>query len=97
MDNQGSAASSGTVGRLVRLESRQSGKMRRARQEAIGFGGAIELADGEPCSHPGCANHVTKPCEVCHRKAAMGVGWMPARKQSNASLEPLARKDTNEQ
>lgn len=23
--------------------------------------------DGKPCEHPGCMNHVTHPCENCHR------------------------------
>ena len=26
-----------------------------------------ELKDGEPCSHRGCLNHVTHPCEGCGR------------------------------
>ena len=26
-----------------------------------------EYADGEPCSHPGCCNHITHPCEGCGR------------------------------
>lgn len=30
-----------------------------------------ELKDGEPCS-PGCANHVTHPCECCERIQAQG-------------------------
>ena len=25
------------------------------------------MKDGEPCSHPGCLNHVTHPCEGCGR------------------------------
>jgi len=25
--------------------------------------------DGEPCSHPGCLNHITHPCERCGRTA----------------------------
>ena len=25
--------------------------------------------DGVPCSHPGCLNHVTHPCEGCGRVA----------------------------
>ena len=28
--------------------------------------------NGEPCSHPGCKNHFTHPCEVCFRIGAMG-------------------------
>ena len=26
-----------------------------------------EYDDGEPCSHIGCLNHVTHPCENCGR------------------------------
>jgi hypothetical protein len=29
------------------------------------------LKDGEPCSHPGCAHHLTHPCERCGRVAAI--------------------------
>ena len=25
------------------------------------------LKPGEPCSHPGCCNHITHPCEGCGR------------------------------
>ena len=28
--------------------------------------------DGEPCSHTGCRNHITHPCERCFRIAARG-------------------------
>lgn len=28
-----------------------------------------ELKDGEPCSHKGCLNHVSHPCEGCGRIA----------------------------
>lgn len=28
-----------------------------------------KLIDGVPCSHPGCLNHVTHPCEGCGRIA----------------------------
>jgi hypothetical protein len=31
-----------------------------------------DLKDGEPCQHPGCANHVTHPCECCGRTQARG-------------------------
>jgi hypothetical protein len=30
--------------------------------------GATGFTDGEPCSHPGCRNHVTHPCEGCGRQ-----------------------------
>jgi hypothetical protein len=26
--------------------------------------------NGVPCSHPGCLNHITHPCEVCGRFGA---------------------------
>ena len=29
--------------------------------------GIFTLKDGEPCSHPGCLNHITHPCEGCGR------------------------------
>jgi len=29
-----------------------------------------ELEPGEPCGHPGCANHISHPCEGCGRIAA---------------------------
>ena len=25
------------------------------------------MRDGEPCSHRGCLNHISHPCEVCGR------------------------------
>lgn len=30
----------------------------------------LPLPDGVPCSHPGCASHVTHPCEGCGRIGA---------------------------
>ena len=30
------------------------------------------LRDGEPCSHPGCADCRTRPCEICRRFQARG-------------------------
>jgi len=30
---------------------------------------AEPLQDGEPCKHPGCLHHATRPCEVCGRIA----------------------------
>lgn len=32
--------------------------------------GPEPLRDGEPCSHTGCASHVTHPCEGCGRRRA---------------------------
>ncbi len=31
----------------------------------------VPLKDGEPCSHPGCVNHLTHPCEQCGRVGAV--------------------------
>jgi len=33
----------------------------------------ISLADGEPCTHIGCLNHITHPCEGCGRIAGRRV------------------------
>lgn len=35
--------------------------------KSIMFGGLEEHKDGEPCSHRGCRNHTTHPCEGCGR------------------------------
>lgn len=32
-----------------------------------------ELRDGEPCSHPGCLHHISKPCEGCGRVGGRSV------------------------
>lgn len=56
-------------------------------------------ADDEPCSHPGCAHHVSHPCEGCGRIEArgeyrpwvnqfLGEFWAP----SHARLRKLARE-----
>jgi hypothetical protein len=29
-----------------------------------------QLKPGQPCSHPGCRNHIKHPCEGCGRYAA---------------------------
>jgi hypothetical protein len=31
--------------------------------------------DGEPCSHHGCLNHVSHPCEGCGRIKGQGIGF----------------------
>jgi len=31
------------------------------------------VREGEPCLHPGCLQHITHPCEVCHRVGGRGV------------------------
>lgn len=41
-------------------------------------GDIIELADGEPCGHPGCLHHTTHPCEGCGR-----IGGRSADSSSN--------------
>ena len=39
----------------------------------------IEIfGDGQPCTHPGCASHLTHACEVCGRKGAKGVATVAA-------------------
>jgi hypothetical protein len=42
----------------------------------------VELEPGQPCDHPGCAAHVSHPCEGCGRYAAgtrngpdLGAAW----------------------
>lgn len=35
--------------------------------------GDSPLAQGEPCSHPGCQNHYLQPCEGCGRIRAMDL------------------------
>jgi len=32
--------------------------------------------DGEPCTHRGCQNHVSHPCECCNRISANGEAWI---------------------
>lgn len=34
---------------------------------------AIELQDGHPCSHLGCKQHISHPCEGCGRIGAKGI------------------------
>jgi hypothetical protein len=36
--------------------------------------------DGEPCTHRGCAHHMTHPCEVCGRILARGEAYAPSKK-----------------
>lgn len=33
----------------------------------------IGLPDGMPCSHPGCLNHISHPCEGCGRIGGMTI------------------------
>ena len=48
--------------------------------ELIDTGFLETLPDGVPCSHPGCLNHVTHPCEGCGRISGRskvdGLLWM---------------------
>ena len=49
--------------------------------------------EGEPCHHPGCANHVTHPCEGCGRIAARGV--VQAKFTPDEISEGLKRLEKN--
>lgn len=49
----------------------------------------IIYKDGEPCKYPGCAHHVTHPCEACGRIMARGDFTMP--KWSLDLLEPYKK------
>jgi hypothetical protein len=40
------------------------------------------LRDGEPCSHPGCLNHLSHPCEGCGR-----IGRYPVTGESREEFE----------
>lgn len=33
----------------------------------------VIVHEGEPCMHPGCLQHLTHPCEVCHRVGGKGA------------------------
>lgn len=33
---------------------------------------SFEFKAGEPCWHPGCASHISHPCEKCGRFGARG-------------------------
>lgn len=47
-------------------------------------------ADGEPCSHPGCLNHVTHPCEGCGRTAGRNN---PTYAQGQEETETVEEKE----
>lgn len=36
------------------------------------LGEAREINDGQPCSHRGCLNHLSHPCEGCGRIGGKG-------------------------
>lgn len=48
------------------------------------------LRNGEPCNHPGCASHISHPCEGCGRYAA-GLRSGPDPQAVNNRLVELAR------
>ena len=48
------------------------------------------LRNGEPCNHPGCASHISHPCEGCGRYAA-GLRSGPDTQAVNNRLVELAR------
>ena len=33
----------------------------------------VTVRESEPCMHPECLQHITHPCEVCHRVGGRGV------------------------
>ena len=39
----------------------------------------IYYSSGQPCDHPGCASHVSHPCEQCGRVAARGEATVPGK------------------
>lgn len=49
------------------------------------------LRDGEPCDHPGCASHVSHPCEGCGRYAA-GMMNGPDPGAVHARLQDLSKR-----
>ncbi|MCA9872181.1 MAG: hypothetical protein KC441_00940 [Anaerolineales bacterium] len=49
------------------------------------------LRDGEPCGHPGCASHISHPCEGCGRYAA-GMMNGPDPQAIYAQLQALSRR-----
>ncbi len=48
---------------------------------------------GEPCDHPGCASHLSHPCEDCGRYAA-GLQNGPDPLHAISYIESLAMNDT---
>lgn len=49
---------------------------------------------GEPCGHPGCASHLSHPCEGCGRYAA-GLADGPDPQAIKARLYEIARSHTS--
>lgn len=50
------------------------------------------LKAGRPCSHPGCAAHLSHPCEECGRYAA-GLANGPDIETAKAYIRKLALDD----
>ena len=50
----------------------------------------VSLKPGEPCSHSGCASHLSHPCEGCGRYAA-GMANGPDVKAARRYIEKLGR------
>lgn len=48
--------------------------------------------DGEPCSHRGCLNHITHPCENCGRIG----GFYREEKECQSSI-PISQKKEQKQ
>lgn len=46
----------------------------------------IVFEDGEPCRHPGCANHIIHECEGCGRIGAKGEVKIPRNVYNNWNL-----------
>jgi len=64
----------GWLGRTERRGDRQGEPETPGRFTRIPFTGGAIVAEGEPCGHPGCLNHVSHPCEGCGRIAGK---WSP--------------------
>jgi len=64
----------GWLRRAKRIEH-QSESETPGRFTRIPFTGGALVAEGEPCGHLGCLNHVSHPCEGCGRVAGK---WSPS-------------------
>lgn len=51
---------------------------------------ATRLKPGQPCGHPGCASHLSRPCEGCGRYAA-GMANGPDVDQAKEYIKHLGR------
>lgn len=52
----------------------------------------MDLQPGQPCTHPGCASHLSHPCESCGRYAA-GLANGPNVVKGQEYIRELARND----